>query len=108
MNPFKGVLPKGKGPKGTCLETKPIPVEAIKRRFRLATEVFGDKCFYCGEKATSTDHLIPRHLGGSHNQKNLVPACFQCNQDKGNRLPTNNEMAKHREGWRIFNQRNLT
>lgn len=105
MNPLEGILPKGKGTKGTALHREKPSIYQVKRRFRLATEVFGHQCFYCADKATTTDHLIPRHLGGSHQQKNLVPACYACNQDKGDRLPTNNEMAKHREGWRVFNQK---
>ena len=48
-------------------------------------------CQYCGrvckyDEAT-IDHIIPKSRGGQHTWKNLVTACPQCNNKKGNRLP---------------------
>lgn len=43
----------------------------------------GQPCFYCGDPANSLDHKLPRSRGG-HKGDNLVPACFRCNQMKGN------------------------
>lgn len=43
----------------------------------------GQACFYCGEAASSLDHKIPKSRGGL-GAENLVPACFRCNQMKGN------------------------
>lgn len=41
-------------------------------------------CVYCGAKAQTADHLIPRSRGGHDGYKNLAPACYACNQEKGN------------------------
>jgi hypothetical protein len=48
-------------------------------------------CAYCGKfvkdsKAT-VDHLIPKSRGGKWCWENLVTACSECNQRKGNRTP---------------------
>ena len=44
-------------------------------------------CQYCGKKAAklTIDHIIPRHLGGSHTWNNLITACPPCNHKKGGR-----------------------
>lgn len=69
-----------------------------------AKEVLGDKCFYCqAAEGVTADHLLPRHLGGRTTVQNLVPCCSPCNTAKKNRLPTTNEMARHREAWRKYN-----
>lgn len=65
-----------------------------------ARTVFGEQCFYCQAAPGNTlDHLIPKSLGGNNVFSNVVPACQPCNVKKGNRLPTTNEMARHRAGW---------
>lgn len=55
------------------------------------------RCFYCGEpvgaKATF-DHLIPRCYGGSDEPGNIVLAHRRCNQLKGDRLPTAEEIDR--------------
>jgi 5-methylcytosine-specific restriction endonuclease McrA len=40
-------------------------------------------CIYCGEPATTADHVVSRRRGGSHELANLVPACHPCNSEKG-------------------------
>jgi 5-methylcytosine-specific restriction endonuclease McrA len=44
-------------------------------------------CQYCGKKTTNLtiDHVIPRHLGGTHTWLNVVAACPSCNHHKGGR-----------------------
>ncbi len=44
-------------------------------------------CQYCGKKTgvMTTDHIIPRALGGDETWENLVCACLECNNRKGNR-----------------------
>jgi hypothetical protein len=48
-------------------------------------------CAYCGGSFPASqlemEHVIPRSLGGSSIWQNLVSACRQCNQRKGNRTP---------------------
>ena len=56
----------------------------------------GGYCYYCGKKlaranygkygekgAWQVDHKNPISTGGSDYSRNLVPACIDCNQDKG-------------------------
>ncbi|RAL98941.1 HNH endonuclease [Agrobacterium sp. MS2] len=43
-------------------------------------------CVYCGNPATSIDHVDPRCNGGSNDIENLVPACIPCNSSKGGKL----------------------
>lgn len=47
------------------------------------------KCQYCGKKTgvMTTDHIVPKALGGDESWKNLVCACLECNNRKGNRTP---------------------
>ena len=55
-----------------------------KKRYRQSIyEAWHHKCGYCGEMATSLDHIIPRFRSGSSNRNNLVPACRSCNANKG-------------------------
>ncbi len=56
----------------------------------------GGYCNYCGKKlsfvnygrygrkgAWEIDHSVPRVRGGTSYYRNLVPACIDCNHDKG-------------------------
>lgn len=45
-------------------------------------------CQYCGKQTAklTLDHVIPRHLGGTHTWENLVAACPPCNHRKGGRM----------------------
>ena len=46
----------------------------------------GYTCFYCGQDATTVDHVIPIVKGGDPiSQDNLVAACRRCNSSKGSR-----------------------
>lgn len=42
-------------------------------------------CGYCGGKAQTVDHIVPRSQGGGSGWTNLVAACTRCNARKGNR-----------------------
>ena len=44
-------------------------------------------CQYCGKRTQklTIDHILPRHLGGTHTWTNLVAACPTCNHKKGGR-----------------------
>jgi len=54
-----------------------------KKRYRQSIyEAWDCKCGYCGEDATSLDHIIPRFRSGTSNRNNLIPACRRCNTNK--------------------------
>ena len=40
-------------------------------------------CQFCGNGASSLDHLVPKVLGGPDRWENLVAACGTCNRLKG-------------------------
>jgi len=46
------------------------------------------RCAYCGSKADTVDHVIPRSRGGAHSWENCVAACSACNHRKADRLLT--------------------
>ena len=67
-------------PLALLLELTP---KLAKKRFRQAIYDSWDcRCGYCGDEATSLDHIIPRFKSGSSNRNNLVPACRRCNSNK--------------------------
>jgi len=47
------------------------------------------ECQYCGKKTgmMTTDHIIPKALGGDESWENLICACLECNNRKGNQPP---------------------
>jgi len=54
-----------------------------KKRYRQSIyEAWDCKCGYCGDEATSLDHIVPRFRSGSSNRNNLIPACRRCNTNK--------------------------
>ncbi len=65
-----------------------------ENRRRKVNQFFRDfpNCYYCGERFDrdnrSLDHFVPRSRGGSSCFDNLVTACKECNQEKGNDLPS--------------------
>ncbi len=46
-------------------------------------------CQYCSKQSNSltVDHVIPKFRGGQDIWENLVAACKECNQRKGERMP---------------------
>lgn len=62
------------------------------RRDRDLYQRYDYRCVYCGHDGSrdlhshmllSIDHLIPKALGGSDDNENLVCACIPCNRLKG-------------------------
>ena len=64
--------------------TNPQKIEGGKK---IETEEFLSKhgfvCHYCGKGASSIDHKLPKSMGGSDDEENLLPACKFCNSNKG-------------------------
>lgn len=46
----------------------------------------GRVCAYCGKRADTIDHVMPRSRGGTHSWENCVAACRGCNSRKADRL----------------------
>jgi 5-methylcytosine-specific restriction endonuclease McrA len=44
------------------------------------------RCAYCGGKADTVDHVVPRSRGGQHTWENCVACCSKCNHRKADRL----------------------
>ncbi len=54
-------------------------------------------CTYCGERADTVDHVLPRCSGGGDTWFNLVAVCQPCNGLKGDRTPQEAGMKMIRE-----------
>lgn len=52
------------------------------------------RCAYCGQRAETIDHVVPRSRGGAHSWENCVASCARCNHRKADRLLS--EL-----GWRL-------
>ena len=52
------------------------------------------RCAYCGGRADTIDHVVPRSRGGAHSWQNCVASCARCNHRKADRL-----LAEL--GWRL-------
>ncbi len=44
------------------------------------------RCGYCGARAETIDHVVPRSRGGEHCWENCVACCARCNHRKADRL----------------------
>ena len=64
-------------------EYDPQSADAAMRELELDPEKL--TCVYCGQLATCWDHLIPAARDGTHQLRNLAPACTGCNNRKGNK-----------------------
>ena len=66
---------------------------ALTRRNVLKRDRYA--CQYCGARTgpMTTDHVVPRSLGGADSWTNLVCACIRCNNRKGSRTPEQADMA---------------
>jgi 5-methylcytosine-specific restriction endonuclease McrA len=67
---------------------------AVSRRAVMARD--GGLCQYCGSRADSIDHVVPRSKGGEHTWENVVAACRPCNVRKRDRLLHETTMRLHR------------
>jgi 5-methylcytosine-specific restriction endonuclease McrA len=64
-----------------------LPAKEWNARREQVFALKGRVCVYCGAEGTEVDHVIPRSRGGSHDERNLVPACKSCNSSKRDLLP---------------------
>ncbi|PWV85247.1 5-methylcytosine-specific restriction endonuclease McrA [Prauserella marina] len=52
------------------------------------------RCAYCGVRAETIDHVVPRSRGGAHSWQNCVACCAKCNHRKADKLLSE-------IGWRL-------
>lgn len=57
------------------------------KQWREIRAAYGEQCAYCGEAATTMDHVVPLSRGGEHSPTNVVPACSDCNFKKHCKTP---------------------
>ncbi len=58
---------------------------ALSRKAVFARDEY--RCQYCGNRADSIDHVVPRSRGGRDVWDNLAAACRRCNINKRDRTP---------------------
>jgi len=56
-------------------------------------------CAYCGSRADTVDHVLPRSRGGGDTWFNLVAACQPCNGRKDDRTPQEARMTLIRDAF---------
>ena len=53
----------------------------LKKRLRISGNLNNKKCLFCdSENNLTIHHVIPRSLGGSNEQSNLVLLCAECHR----------------------------
>jgi hypothetical protein len=70
---------------GHVLKVPFVRRAALSRRAIFARD--DHRCQYCGERADSIDHVVPRSKGGPHTWENVAAACRPCNLTKRDRTP---------------------
>ncbi|MFE9660700.1 HNH endonuclease [Streptomyces sp. NPDC005955] len=55
------------------------------------------RCAYCGRRATTVDHVVPRSRGGADSWLNTVASCAEDNHRKADRTPEQAGMPLLRE-----------
>lgn len=56
------------------------------KKLRAKILAMDNACYYCGQEATTIDHIIPISKGGISSEDNCVPACHRCNSGKRDRV----------------------
>lgn len=69
---------------GRVRRRKRGPLPQGRRQAVLERDKF--TCRYCGDPATSVDHVIPWSRGGRNTMDNLVASCQPCNEAKGDQI----------------------
>jgi 5-methylcytosine-specific restriction endonuclease McrA len=66
-----------------------VPIKRVELTRKNIIKRDNHQCQYCGTRsATMTvDHVVPKTRGGEDSWENLVAACVQCNNSKGNMTP---------------------
>jgi hypothetical protein len=67
-----------------------------RKRRRLILKMHDYLCVYCGDEASTVDHVIPTSKGGTDHPLNLVAACQLCNYGMGNKVKHIEWITTHR------------
>jgi 5-methylcytosine-specific restriction endonuclease McrA len=87
-------------PLASLIELTP---KLAKKRFREDIyKAWEHRCGYCGDTATSLDHIVPKFKSGSSCRHNLLPCCRRCNQSKASE-----EMESWYKKQTDFSEQNL-
>ena len=70
---------------------------SLSRRGVLVRDGFS--CQYCGARAETIDHVVPRSRGGPTTWENVVACCKACNAKKRDRTPEEAHMRLLREPY---------
>lgn len=70
----------------------------------MLTAEFGGRCAYCGRSGLplEVEDMLPSSRFGFGAYLNLVPACRECNQRKGNRTPREAGMCIHDDAYSAY------
>lgn len=60
----------------------------------------GFVCAYCGGRASTVDHILPKSRGNPASWENSVAACQPCNNRKANRTPEEAHMKLNFQPYR--------
>jgi len=64
-------------------------IQSIRQRPEGTKKITEGKCFYCGkETLLDQEHIVPLARGGPHEPWNLTRACFSCNGNKNDQIPS--------------------
>lgn len=67
-------------------EQKKIPYRATLKWSKRKVFIRDNfSCVYCGNKATTIDHVHPQSKGGGNSFSNCVASCVKCNSKKGSK-----------------------
>lgn len=63
-----------------------VPRRSVPLTRKTALARYGHVCAYCGRYGDTLDHVVPRSRGGAHDWRNVLIACFRCNNRKADSL----------------------
>jgi 5-methylcytosine-specific restriction endonuclease McrA len=84
-----------------------IKGKITEEQFRALCEARRWRCAYCFGRVVEEqnkpntvgfDHIIPLSRGGKHRIDNVLPVCYYCNHEKGDRTPKEWFNARKAEG----------
>lgn len=84
------------------VKRRAAPSRVAGWQMQIIMESFSEMpCHYCGTRKgpMTIDHKVPLARGGSHEVRNLFPACRPCNSSKGATMPEDFALRRGRLCW---------